>query len=311
MDPLFRKRQQLMVETAACSQETLNGLMQIKAVGCEAPMLARYKEKARAFAAHLIRLEKGCTAIDAALKALGGLQSVLLAAQTLSGNISRAVSSLNFFQLRLNAASAARVFEVLDELLPGPKGEVFAPKPGAPLVSFENVSFSYPQRPDIPALQNVSFTLNKGEKAAVVGPSGSGKSSLLKLIAGFYAPDSGILRRNEENWTMISQDTFLFADAHYQNIACGDFSARKEAVEKAASEAELAGFIHSAPEGFQTFCQEQGRDLSAVASYFAQYSLFCQSDRIGEGLFCRLMETVLGMPYHISGKYDIGDLKSL
>lgn len=278
LDPQFKKRQQLLGETASCCAESLNSLFEIKAMGCEASILARYRAKVQSYISHLLHLEKGCTATDTALDMIGGLQSLLLvafgglmvfrrqismgdllAAQMLSGNVSRAVSSVNFFELRLHMASALRVFEILDCL--EEKVTVTETEEG-PAVILEQVSFSYPGRREMMALRQVDLAVYEGEKVAVVGPSGSGKSSILKLIAGFYAPEKGTLYRRKGSWSMIGQDTFLFADTCYENIVCGDLSVGKETVERAAGEAELTDFIHSMPKGFQTLCKEQGRELS-------------------------------------------------
>lgn len=284
MAPQFKKRQALLGEMASCSQEILGGLLEIKAAGYECAMFTRYQTRVHNFVSHLIRLESPCAATDTTLETLDRLRDVLLVAfggllvfdgqismgdllmvQMLSINVSQAVSSLNFFQLRQSIASVLRIFEVMDapevNHIPG-KTRPVPVGPDALLVSLEKVSFTYPQRQDVHVLCEVDLTLRRGEKIAIVGPSGSGKSSILKLIAGFYVPSGGTLRVNEENWAMMDQNTFLFSDTYFQNIACGDLSASEKMVEKAAAAAEIAEFIHSTPEGFQSFCREQGKELS-------------------------------------------------
>ena len=114
----------------------------------------------------------------------------------------------------------------------------------------------------IQVIQDIDLSINRGEKVAIVGPSGSGKSTILKLIAGLYTPSSGVLNVTTDKIAMIDQETFLFEDTAYQNIACGDNSMNQLTVEKAAADAELIECIQSMPHGFHTICFENGKNLS-------------------------------------------------
>ena len=291
LDPRFQKRQQLLGEVASCSQEALNGLFEIKAMQYEPVILQKYEKKVRAYIAHVIHLDKSCSKNDVTLETISGLQNILLilfgglmvfggkitmgdllTAQMLSGHISRAIASLNFFQIRLNIVSVQRLLEVWDapEITAMPLlATEISEADDRPLFRMRNVSFAYPQRPEMMVLQDVNLTIYRGQKIAIVGPSGSGKSSILKLIAAFYTPNQGEIESNLTEYALIQQDTFLFADTFFHNIACGDIQAlltNEEAMLKrvmnAANAAELDDFISLMPEAYQTHCAEHGKNLS-------------------------------------------------
>ena len=283
LDSHFRKRQELLGRTLSCSKEILEGLFEVKAMGYKRTLSKKYYEKVNDYVSHLIYLEKPCAITDIALSTLGKLQNILpiilgglmafsgeislgdlLTVQIFSSNVSRAVNSLNLFQFRSDIVSISRIVEILD--FPSKKSN---PNTGSQnrtnsteLVSFEKVSFFYPQRQMIQVIQDIDLSINRGEKVAIVGPSGSGKSTILKLIAGLYTPSSGVLNVTTDKIAMIDQETFLFEDTAYQNIACGDNSMNQLTVEKAAADAELIECIQSMPHGFHTICFENGKNLS-------------------------------------------------
>ena len=291
LDPQFQKRQQLLGDVASCSQEALNGIFEIKAMQYEPIILRKYEKKVHTYITHVIHLDKACSKNDVILETINGLQNILLiifgglmvfggkitmgdllTAQILSGNINGAVSSLNFFQIRLSLVSVQRILEVWDapeiatRLLPSQ--EISAAN-DRPIFRMNNVSFAYPQRPEVMALQDVNLSIYRGQKIAIVGPSGSGKSSILKLMAAFYTPNKGKIESNITEYSLIEQDTFLFADTFFHNIACGDIQAlltnreaMLERVVNAADTAELDDFIESLPKAYQAYCAEHGKNLS-------------------------------------------------
>ena len=141
-----------------------------------------------------------------------------------------------------------------------------------PSVAFEHVDFAYEQ--NRPILQDVSFTIPAGKTVAIVGPSGSGKSTLARLLFRFYDVQQGVVRIDghplnhltqasvRQAIGIVPQDTVLFNDTVYYNIAYGRPSASREEVEQAARAARIHEFIVSTPLGYQTMVGERGLKLS-------------------------------------------------
>ncbi len=139
-------------------------------------------------------------------------------------------------------------------------------------VRFEHIHFAY--RPDRPILRDVNFTIPAGHKIAVVGASGAGKSTLARLLFRFYDVDQGAIRIDGQDIRQVTQDslrsaigvvpqdTVLFNDTLYQNLAYGRPEATEEEVYRAARMAHLEDFIHSLPEGYETKVGERGLKLS-------------------------------------------------
>ena len=141
-----------------------------------------------------------------------------------------------------------------------------------PSVSFENVNFGYEFNRVI--LKNISFAIPKGKTVAVVGPSGSGKSTLARLLFRFYDIQGGAIKINGYDIRtltqaslrravgIVPQDTVLFNDTVYYNIAYGRPSASRAQVEEAAKSARIHDFIMSTPMGYETTVGERGLKLS-------------------------------------------------
>jgi ATP-binding cassette, subfamily B, heavy metal transporter len=141
-----------------------------------------------------------------------------------------------------------------------------------PEVRFENVFFAY--EPDRPILHGISLTIPAGKTVAVVGPSGSGKSTLARLLFRFYDAQDGSIRIDGQDIKLLTQDsvrraigivpqdTVLFNDTVYYNIAYGQTAASKEQVEEAAKSARIHDFIASTPQGYETMVGERGLKLS-------------------------------------------------
>ena len=140
-------------------------------------------------------------------------------------------------------------------------------------IEFEKVSFQYEE--DGPSvLQDVSFSIQAGGTLAIVGHTGSGKSTLVELIARFYDPTGGVVRADgmdirkvpietlRASMGYVPQDVFLFSDTIEENILFGEQEASREQVEEAAAEAELLDNVLDFPEGFDTFVGERGVTLS-------------------------------------------------
>ena len=176
-------------------------------------------------------------------------------------------------EIKHSLADMDRMFRLLDE----PCG--IRDKPGAPVlaagrghVSFERVGFAYTDRRRI--LDDVSFEIPPGHKVAVVGPSGGGKSTLVRLLFRFYDVDQGAIRidgvdiRDVTQQSLraaigiVPQDTVLFNDTIYYNIAYARPEASRAEVERAAKMAHLSGFIAALPDGFDTLVGERGLKVS-------------------------------------------------
>jgi len=138
-------------------------------------------------------------------------------------------------------------------------------------IMYDNVSFGYT---DKNVLENVSFSVKKGQMTALVGPSGGGTSTIASLLARFWDVKSGkILVRGEDirdvslgslmdQISMVFQRVYLFQDTVYNNIAIGRPDATREEVEEAAKKARCYDFIMQLPEGFDTVIGEGGASLS-------------------------------------------------
>ena len=139
-------------------------------------------------------------------------------------------------------------------------------------ITFENLTFGYNK--SRPIIQNVSIEINSKETVAIVGPSGSGKSTLGRLLFRFYDAQQGSIKIDGQDIRditqeslhssigVVPQDTVLFNDTIYYNIAYGLDNASRVAVEKAAKDAQIHDFIISLPEGYDTTVGERGLKLS-------------------------------------------------
>ena len=140
-------------------------------------------------------------------------------------------------------------------------------------IEFKNVSFAY-NKNDKPVLQDVSFIAKQGEYTALVGASGSGKSTICRLAARFWDNDSGEILAGGQNiknvapenlfklFSIVFQDVTLFNDTIYNNILIGNKNASREEVLKAAEMAQCMPFIEKLPDGIDTVLGENGHTLS-------------------------------------------------
>ncbi|MDH3527812.1 MAG: ATP-binding cassette domain-containing protein, partial [Gammaproteobacteria bacterium] len=143
---------------------------------------------------------------------------------------------------------------------------------GSAEVRFENISFDY--EADRPILHDISFRIAPGQKVAVVGPSGAGKSTLARLLFRFYDVSSGRILVNGQDIRevtqdslrrvigIVPQDTVLFNDSLYYNIAYARPGASREEIEQAARLANIHDFIMSLPQDYETVVGERGLKLS-------------------------------------------------
>jgi len=176
-------------------------------------------------------------------------------------------------ELQNALACAKRVFELLDEPSQTPDGEnarVLTDAEGT--VEFSHVAFSYV--PEVPLLKNVNLTVTPGQRVAIVGPTGCGKTTLINLLMRFYDVKNGsisvdgtdIRETTREslrgNFGMVLQETWLKAGTIAENIAYGRPEATMEEIEEAAKASHAHNFIRRMPKGYQTVIAEDGGNLS-------------------------------------------------
>jgi ATP-binding cassette, subfamily B, bacterial len=178
----------------------------------------------------------------------------------------------------VSAASGAaeRLFEILrvKSQIMAPPRPIALPAPARGDVGFDNVSFAYPARPEVLAIDGVSLSVRAGEKVAIVGPSGAGKSTLFHLLLRFYDPASGTLsldgvpikaadpREVRARIALVPQDSVVFAASARENIRFGRPDASDAEVERAADLAHASEFLRRLPGGFETQLGERGVTLS-------------------------------------------------
>ena len=178
-----------------------------------------------------------------------------------------------FNTLQMGMVSTERIFNILDDNKQiKDKGEL-KDSSFKGLIEFKNVNFSYTDNQEV--LSNISFKINPGESFAIVGPTGSGKTTITNLITKFYEINTGnilIDGKNIDNFSLknvrskigiILQDVFLFADTIFNNITLFNENITLEDVENAAKELEIHEFISSLPGGYSFSVSERGTTLSA------------------------------------------------
>ncbi|HJY04762.1 MAG TPA: ABC transporter transmembrane domain-containing protein [Bryobacteraceae bacterium] len=211
--------------------------------------------------------------VKAGSMSAGSFTTFVIALLMVYEPIKRLTGIHNIFQQALGAS--VRVFEYLDyrqgivEKLTPLRLSKFEKE-----IRFENVSFSYPAAPDRAILHDINLTVKYGEVVAIVGPSGAGKSTLASLVPRFYDVTAGAITLDgkdvrdlrlsnlRDKISIVAQDTFLFNDTIFNNIAYGRPYAREEDVLSAAKTALADEFILSLDNGYQTVIGERGLKLS-------------------------------------------------
>ncbi|MGW6932783.1 ABC transporter ATP-binding protein [Lentzea sp. NPDC054927] len=290
--PATWSAQQRAADLAQHVEETVTGVRVVKGFGQEAREVARLEKHAKSLFAERMRAARlsskplaTVTALpllgQVAVLGLGGWLALhgqvtlgtFLAFTTYVANLvgpTRLLSSL-MVSAQLARAGVERVYELIDsqpDVTDGP-GEV----PSGPLgISFSDVTFGYTRSE--PVLQDFSISVEPGETLALVGTSGSGKSTVSLLLPRFYDVHSGAVRLGGADVRtlrleslrgavgVVFEEAFLFSDTVYSNIAYGMPDASRAEVERAAKAAEAHDFIEALPLGYDTVVGERGLTLS-------------------------------------------------
>lgn len=217
----------------------------------------------------------GASLVEAGTITVGELISFILYTTLIGGSIA-GLGDL-YGQLQKAVGASERVLAILGE--PGELNpqDYYKSQPPVKIngdIAFKNVRFAYPTRQDMEVLRNISFEISNGEKVALVGQSGAGKSTIIQLLLRFYAIDEGSIQVDGESiYTydlteyrkhigIVPQEVLLFGGSIEENIAYGRPGASLEEIKEAARLANALDFIASFPEGFQTLVGERGVKLS-------------------------------------------------
>lgn len=294
---LSRQAQDQLAESNTILQETLQGISNVKAFVNESYEAGRYSKSLQS----VVRIAvKGATfrgvfasfiifCLFGAVVAVIWYGSALVAAGEISvGDLTTYIlysifvagSMGSFPDLYANVQKAVGASERVMEILEDQEEDAtlldqhhLADRISGDL-SFESVTFAYPSRKEVVVLKDVSFDVPAGKKIAIVGPSGTGKSTIASLILQFYKPDTGVIRFDgraageyaladiRHQVAIVPQDVLLFGGSIRENIGYGRLTASEEEIIEAAKQANAHNFIMDLPEGYGTLVGERGVKLS-------------------------------------------------
>ena len=289
-----KKVQDEIAESNTIVEETFAGIQTVKAFANEAWERSRYRERIQKvvglavtggyyrgafssfitfglFGAIALVIWFGAGMVHEGELAANKLNEFILYALFIGGSIGGLASV--YAQLQKAVGATETIFSLMDEEpeLVGGEDVTAAQVEG---ISFKEVQFSYPSRPDVPVIQGLSFELPKGQTLALVGKSGSGKSTVASLLMRFYQSQGGQISSGAHSvesfdlqaWrkslALVPQDVLLFGGSISENITYGKISATEEEIIKAAKEANAWEFIEGFPEGLDTKVGDRGVQLS-------------------------------------------------
>lgn len=295
VQPLFRKRSAKLGELNGFVEEMISGQKTTKAYNCEQKILADFAEKnneaidAYAKAEYygttsgpsvnfinnvsmtLVSVFGGLVLMSVAAGSLGDVSSFVLYSRKFSGPVNEVANVFGEFQSAI--AAAERVFRVLDEL---PEA---ADREGAEElknvrgdVDINGLTFGYVR--GNPVIKDFSLSVKQGETVAIVGHTGAGKTTIINLLMRFYDPDGGTIKIDGKDitevtrsslrraYTMVLQDTWLFAGTVYENIAYGNENVTREDVERVCKAAKIHSFISALPQGYDTVLTDNAVNIS-------------------------------------------------
>ncbi|WP_429594128.1 ABC transporter transmembrane domain-containing protein [Sphingomonas zeicaulis] len=292
-----RDSQDRVADVGTQINEVLGAMKIVQAFGQQAREVARFGaavDSVFATARRRIMLRAAMTAIVMGLifgaitlvmwqgavdVASGRMSGGTIAAFVLTGGlVAGAFGALSevYGDLVRGAGAASRLAELLAEepTIAAPASPAALPQPARGALAFDRVSFRYPTRPELLALDDFSLAVSPGETVAVVGPSGAGKSTLFQLIERFYDPERGQVLLDGVALTaadpaevrariaMVPQETVMFAASARDNLRYGRWDAADDQLWAAAEAANAADFLRRLPEGLDTYLGEGGARLS-------------------------------------------------
>ncbi|HEY4554891.1 MAG TPA: ABC transporter transmembrane domain-containing protein [Lysobacter sp.] len=297
LQKMSRVSQDRIAEANALANETLGAVRTVQAHArepYERGRFARAVETAIAAAARRIRAQAAITAIAIVLvfgaitlvlwsgahdvvdgrMSAGTLGQFVLYAVIGGGSVGALAEVWN--ELQRAAGGMGRISELLEEssAVTAPPHARALPQPLRGQVELDEVTFHYPMRPDLPALEGFSLQVRPGETVALVGPSGAGKSTVFSLLLRFHDPQQGTVRIDghdvreldpaalRESIALVPQQPTIFASSARDNIRYGRLEADDAAVATAASAAHASEFIEALPQGLDTELGERGARLS-------------------------------------------------
>jgi ATP-binding cassette subfamily B protein len=292
---LSRQTQDILADSNVIVEETLQSVQAVKAFTNEWYEAARYQKSMERFVAVAVHTSKfrgafvsllisvvfggiilvlwfGATYVQAGDMTIGELLRFMLYTLFIGGSIAGTADLFSNMQKAMGASE--RVFQVLDEqsevqhLSPIKKETINGS------IVYDNVQFSYPTRPDMAILRGLSLQIEPGQKIALVGHSGAGKSTVIQLLMRFYTASAGEIRINSVNINkfdithlranigIVPQDVLLFGGTIAENIRYGRPNATDAEVTEAAKRANAWEFISTFPDAMQTMVGERGVKLS-------------------------------------------------
>ncbi|WP_370176216.1 ABC transporter transmembrane domain-containing protein [Sphingobium abikonense] len=295
---LSRASQDRLADIGSAATEVLGAMKIVQAFGQEEREAARFRatvERGFATARQRIRLRAMMTAVAFALifgaitgvmwlgaidVAAGRLSGGSIAAFVLTGGlVAGAFGSLSesWGDLLRGAGAASRLGELMTakpDISPPARTHMLPAMERGARLTFDQVRFHYPTRPDQAALHGIDLDVHPGETVAVVGPSGAGKSTLIQLALRFYDPDAGAVRLNgvalpdlapaelRAMMAMVPQDSVIFAASARDNLRYGRWGASDAQIWDAARAANADAFLRDLPQGLDSFLGEGGARLS-------------------------------------------------
>ncbi|MBY5980806.1 ABC transporter transmembrane domain-containing protein [Ferrimonas balearica] len=294
---LSKDSQDRVADLGARVDETLHEIQTVQAYGHEPLDNRAFRadvESVMATAVRRIRYRSGLIAAVMLLSVTAiTLVSWMGALEVMAGGLSAGQLTAFMFYAVLVAGAVATLSEVIGEIMRAAGATerlrelmtvtpaIVAPQAPKPLpmplrgaLQFDDVSFAYPMAPDQPVLKALSLSIKPGERVALVGPSGAGKTTLFQLLKLFYRPDQGQVLLDgvsshecdpaqwRRQFAMVSQEPVIFADSVLENVRYGRPDASEAEVEQACRAARAHEFVATLPQGYHTHLGERGVRLS-------------------------------------------------